>query len=223
MDLFIYKVNHWICSHQWYQEEAGNEEKEQQWSGRRGTHKSWQKEDQVGNLRAFGYRPVFSRGWRAGVTSAQKSKLNSTCSCLLLETSSHDYVGKKLKKQLALGHLGNMSPMPKGPILSDRSYHTSKPLSQAMLAPSQSKLRVMVDYKISCSHFSTCALLDFIRGFLHLITGNASFVLLASSRDLVSLLEIPVLLTIQKFLCNIKQNCSEEKKKKNQLNVHYVR
>ena len=117
MDLFIYKVNHWICSHQWYQEEAGNEEKEQQWSGRRGTHKSWQKEDQVGNLRAFGYRPVFSRGWRAGVTSAQKSKLNSTCSCLLLETSSHDYVGKKLKKQLALGHLGNMSPMPKGPIL----------------------------------------------------------------------------------------------------------
>lgn len=30
MNLIIYEVNHWVCSHQSYQEAAGNEEKEQQ-------------------------------------------------------------------------------------------------------------------------------------------------------------------------------------------------
>lgn len=74
----------------------------------------------MGNLRALGYRPVFSRGQRACVLSAQKSKLNTSCSTLL-ETLGYDYVGQKSKKSW----LWN-SEVPRVPSLKDQCSFRQK-------------------------------------------------------------------------------------------------
>lgn len=145
----------------------------------------------MGNHRTFGYRPVFSRGWRAGVTSAQKSKL-ITSFHLLFETSGQDYFYKKLKKQLAVqeGTLGSceflchVTWLNRSHDLFSRQKHLNLWTSFTGLSSTiPEPFGVKMDYKMPYSHFLACVIGIYlwipssIYAFSHLLACSGDLVL----------------------------------------------